>query len=88
MCSFATSLMEMHGSLTRNLQLAVESSRRLSGHPIHKDTLSFWSDLIRAARSKRAAGEDLDDPALEAAIRELELVLAQRHSSFPAEGAG
>lgn len=80
--------MDMHGSLARNLQLAVESSRRLSGHPVHKDTLAFWSDLIQAARSKRAAGEDLDNRIIEDAIRELELVLAQRHFGFPVEDAG
>ncbi len=68
--------MEVHGSIAQNLRAAVESSRRLRGHPIHRDTLQFWSGLIAEARSRRAAGEDLDDPTVDEAIAELEVVLA------------
>ena len=68
--------MEIHGSMEANLQAAVESSRRLKGHPIHRDTLSFWSDLIREARARRAAGEH-QNSGIEQAIAELEVVLAQ-----------
>jgi len=73
--------MELHGSIKQNLQLAVDSSRRLNGHPIHKDTLAFWAELIKEARARRAAGEANNDPAADAAIVELELVLAQRASA-------
>jgi hypothetical protein len=69
--------MEMHGSIAFNLRLAVESSRRLQGHPIHADTLQFWSDLIKEARSLRAAGEAFDDADVDGYIAELETVLAQ-----------
>jgi hypothetical protein len=68
--------MELHGSITQNLQAAVESSRRLKGHPIHRDTLAFWSDLIREARARRSLGEGTDDREVEEAIAELESVLA------------
>jgi hypothetical protein len=68
--------MELHGSITQNLQAAVESSRRLKGHPIHRDTLAFWSDLIREARARRYAGERINDREAEEAIAELENVLA------------
>lgn len=68
--------MELHGSITQNLQAAVESSRRLKGHPIHRDTLAFWSDLIREARARRSAGDGADDREVEEAIAELETVLA------------
>jgi hypothetical protein len=68
--------MELHGSITQNLKAAVESSRRLKGHPIHRDTLAFWSDLIREARARRSAGEGIDDREAEEAIAELESVLA------------
>ena len=72
--------MELHGSIAHNLKAAVESSRRLRGHPVHKDTLQFWSDLIREARARRAAGEALDECEVEEAISELAVVLTQASS--------
>ncbi len=71
--------MEVHGNIAQSLRAAVASSRRLKGHPIHRDTLQLWSNLIAEARSRRAAGEVLDDPEVDDAIAELEAVLAQRH---------
>ncbi len=68
--------MELHGSIAQNLQAAVESSRRLKGHPVHRDTLAFWSDLIREARARRSLGEGTHDREVEEAIAELESVLA------------
>ena len=67
----------MHGTLAHNLQLAVDSSRRLRGHPIHKDTLTFWADLIKEARARRAVGDETPDPSIAALIAELETVIAQ-----------
>jgi hypothetical protein len=69
--------MKIHGSITQNLRAALESSRRLQGHSIHRDTVGFWSDLIMEARARRAAGEHLD-PDIDEAIAELEAVLAER----------
>jgi hypothetical protein len=73
--------MEIHGSIAQNIKAAVASSRRLKGHPIHRDTLKFWSDLIAEVRTRRASGELLDDPEVEEAIAELELVLASASGS-------
>jgi hypothetical protein len=74
--------MELHGSVAQNLQLAVESSRRLRGHPIHKDTLAFWAELIKEARVHRVAGE-ADNANVDACIVELETVLSERASASP-----
>jgi hypothetical protein len=67
--------MELHGSLAYNLQLALDSSTRLRGHPVHKDTLAFWSELVSEARARRAAGHP-DDREVERLIAELETALA------------
>ena len=69
--------MKLHGTIRQNLQGAVESSRRLKGQPIHRDTLAFWADLISEARARRSAGEGVDDQEVEQAIAELEAVLAK-----------
>ena len=68
--------MELHGSLSYNLQLALDSSARLRGHPIHRDTVAFWSDLIAEARAQRAAGASPDDPEVDRLIAELETSIA------------
>ena len=67
--------MELHGTLINDLKAAVESARRLKGHPIHRDTLKFWSDLISEVRARRAAGEGADEPEVDQALAELEMVL-------------
>ena len=69
--------MELHGTLASNLQMALDSSKRLRGHPVHRDTLAFWSDLVGEARARRAAGEDPDDPDVERLIAELEAAIAE-----------
>jgi hypothetical protein len=69
--------MEIHGSLRHNLQLALESSKRLRGHPIHRDTLAFWSELISEARARRAPGDDPDDPEVDRLVIELGTELAE-----------
>jgi hypothetical protein len=40
--------MELHGSIMNNLTSAVQSARRLSGHPVHADTLGHWADIFFA----------------------------------------
>jgi hypothetical protein len=76
--------MELHGSLASNLQMAIESSKRLQGHPVHRDTLMFWLELVAEARARRATGEDPDDPYVERLIAELETAIAaiQGSTSF------
>jgi hypothetical protein len=69
--------MELHGTLAHNLQLARDSSRRLRGHPVHRDTLAFWSDLIGEARASRAEGDAADDTDVDRLIAELEMAIAE-----------
>lgn len=69
--------MELHGSLASNLRMALDSSRRLRGHPVHRDTLAFWADLVGEARARRAAGADLDGPDGERLIAELDTAIAE-----------
>jgi hypothetical protein len=69
--------MELHGTLASNLQMALDSSKRLRGHPVHRDTLAFWSDLTGEARARRAAGEDPDGSDVERLIAELEAAIAE-----------
>jgi hypothetical protein len=68
--------MKLHGSLVSNLQMAIESSNRLRGHPVHRDTLAFWSDLIGEARARRAVGLDAEDKEVERLIAKLETAIA------------
>ena len=69
--------MEIHGTLAFNLQMALDSSKRLRGHPVHRDTLAFWSELIREARARRAAGVDPDDADVERLIAEVQSAIAE-----------
>ena len=45
-------VMKLHGSLINNLQAALASAKRLRGHPVHRDTITFWRDLLALARSE------------------------------------
>ena len=48
--------MELHGTIANNLTSAVQSARRLRGHPVHSDTLEHWSGLVTHARQALAQG--------------------------------
>ena len=67
--------MDLHGSIATNLSSAVQSARRLSGHPVHADTLSHWTDLLHHARRELAAGSS---EVLQSLILELETEHAER----------
>jgi len=67
--------MELHGSIVQNLASAVQSARRLRGHPVHSDTLDHWSDLLAHARQALADGSTEEIQPL---IVELENELADR----------
>jgi hypothetical protein len=67
--------MELHGSIANNLTSAVQSARRLRGHPVHADTLDHWRDLLNHARQELANGST--EP-VQALIVELENELADR----------
>ena len=67
--------MELHGSIVNNLTSAVRSARRLSGHPVHADTIGHWADILRHARREQADGST--EP-VQSLILELEKELADR----------
>ena len=67
--------MEIHGSVTKNLISAVQSARRLRGHPVYADTLGHWRELLTYARRELANGSN--EPIL-ALVAELENELADR----------
>ena len=70
--------MKFYGPILDNLNNAMASARRLRGHPVYKDTLAYWNELIHEARriQREPAYEQAD--LLEAAIVSLELELAER----------
>lgn len=67
--------MELSGSISKNLTLAVQSARRLRRHPVHADTLAYWEDLLSHARREVAGGST---EQIQALIAELESELADR----------
>jgi len=70
--------MKLHGNLESNLSAAVRSARRLRGHPVHLDTLSYWGELIRHARSERPPGYPQEGHVLGRLIMDLETEIAER----------
>jgi hypothetical protein len=69
--------MELHGKLSTNLINAVQSARRLRGHPVHGDTLAYWKELLDRARHDLAKGST--EPIQELIV-ELESELTDRTS--------
>jgi hypothetical protein len=67
--------MELHGSIANNLTSAVQSARRLRGHPVHADTLGHWADLL--AHARQALAEGSTEPITNLVL-ELENELAER----------
>ena len=70
--------MKFDGPILDNLNNAIASARRLRGHPVYKDTVAYWNELIQEARriQRESAYEQAD--LLEAATVSLELELAER----------
>ncbi len=71
--------MKLHGSVQENLVAAVRSARRLRAHPVHGDTLKYWSDLLHHARRELASGRG-ERRSLEPLVVELETEIADRVS--------
>jgi hypothetical protein len=67
--------MDLNATIAKNLTSAVESARRLRGHPVHADTLAHWADLLHHARRQVASGSS--EPILPLVL-ELEKELADR----------
>jgi hypothetical protein len=49
--------MKLHGTIEANLLAAINSSRRLKGHPVHADTLHHWTGVLAEARRELATDE-------------------------------
>lgn len=72
--------MDIDGNLAGNLRAAIESSRRHQGHPVHPDTLAFWSDLLQHARMVKAKGNEAAS-TIDPLLAELDAALAQRRAT-------
>lgn len=70
--------MDLAGSILENVENAVTSARRLRGHRVYKDTLTYWTELLQEARRARKDLEGPQSRALEVAILNLEGELADR----------
>lgn len=72
--------MELHGSMVINLQAALASAQRLRERPVHRETISFWRDLIALARTNEP-GQTADTSAeIEKLTAALEAELSLRTS--------
>jgi DNA-binding NtrC family response regulator len=71
--------MELSGNLTDNLQAAVDSSKRLAGHPVHSETVQFWADLLQHARTLKADGH-VDASAIDPLLAKLDLAVTERRA--------
>ncbi len=69
--------MKFHGPILDNLTNALASARRLRGHPVYKDTLAYWGELIQEARRIQRDPSYEQVAELEAAIVSLEVELAE-----------
>jgi hypothetical protein len=72
-------VMKLHGTIIENLEAALASSKRLRGHPVHKDTILFWRNLIAQARSETP--EEARAAETKALIAALEGEIADQRSS-------
>jgi hypothetical protein len=50
----------------------------LRGHPVHKDTINFWNELLTHARLVRRHARVADTVELEKLIAELETCVQER----------
>ena len=70
--------MELSGTIEENLAQAVQSAKRLRGHPVYTDTLKFWSELLQFARRVKDQRPEAERSAIETRIAELEWALSER----------
>jgi hypothetical protein len=72
--------MKLDGPIVDNLERAIASARRLRGHPVYKDTLTYWGELLQEARRIRLGSGVSDRDRLEALIVGLEVELTDRRA--------
>jgi hypothetical protein len=70
--------MTLDGPILDNLERAIASARRLRGHPVYKDTLTYLGELLQEARRIRLDLAFAQREQLDAAIVALESELAER----------
>jgi glycine cleavage system protein P-like pyridoxal-binding family len=71
--------MKLHGTIIDNLQAALASAKRLRGQSVHRDTISFWRDVIEQARLETP--EQTHKAEIETLITALEAEIADEQSS-------
>lgn len=70
--------MRIDGLLIDNLQASVASARRLHGHPVYKDTQTYWTELLALARAEKALHSPAERAHIELLIGTLQQELAER----------
>jgi len=73
--------MDIHGSLASNLQAALTSARRYRGHPVHSDTVAFWSELLQHARALKAEGNE-EASTIDPLLAELDAAVSARRATW------
>jgi hypothetical protein len=73
--------MKLDGTILNNLQAALSSAKRLRGHPVHKDTLAFWRELLAHSRAAFRGEAASEKGAFEPLLAALEAELAMRDRS-------
>lgn len=70
--------MELSGTIEENLKQAVQSARKLQGHPVYTDTLKYWAELLQMARATKDRRSQSGQATIEALVMDLEAVLSER----------
>ncbi len=73
--------MDIHGSLDTNLPSAIASARRYRGHPVHAETIAFWSELLQHACTLKAEGNE-EASTIDPLLAELDAAVAERRATW------
>jgi hypothetical protein len=77
--------MQIHGSLSENLHAAINSMIRLKGKRVYPDTVRYWQDLLRLARTRLAMADGRHGVVEFRLADQLEVMLGE---SFGRAGTG
>jgi hypothetical protein len=75
--------MDLHGSLSDNLQSALKSVIRHRNLAVHGDTRAYWDQLLRYAQDAIESGDAAFDVPDLAAKLKVELSERDRREAFP-----
>jgi hypothetical protein len=73
--------MILDGSLAQNLEAALKSTRRLRGHPVHKDTQIFWVELLAHGRAQLRSCSEPEAEVIEPLLANLADELSEREKA-------